>query len=147
MCVYVYIHTHFIIIYIYIYIYKLRVARYMYSYRTVTVRTSRFGTWGLTTNTGYSPPIQKGASAVMQCCLKTASWRTANAASYALETVTMCRFWTRLSQGLTKACALNCLGNGALCSCILPLSFDTNISEYFHVCDVTYLNAKLLFIM
>ncbi len=25
-----------------------------------------------------------------------------------------------------KACALNCLRNGALCSCNLPLSFGTN---------------------
>ncbi len=32
----------------------------MYSYRTVTVRTSRFGAWGLTTKTGNSRPIQKG---------------------------------------------------------------------------------------
>ncbi len=43
-------------------------ARYMYSYRTVT---SRFGAWGLMTNTGNSPPIQKGAPAVMQHCLIT----------------------------------------------------------------------------
>ncbi len=57
----------------------------MYSYRTVTVRTSRFGAWGLTTNTGNSPSIQKGAPAVMQCCLITASRRTANAMSCALE--------------------------------------------------------------
>ncbi len=62
-----------------IYIYILGVARYMYSYRTVTVRTSRFGAWCLTTNTGNSPPIQKGAPAAMQHCLITASRRTENA--------------------------------------------------------------------
>ncbi len=55
------------------------VARYMYSYQTITVQASRFGAWGLTTNTGNSPPIQKGAPAVMQRCLITASRRTANA--------------------------------------------------------------------
>ncbi len=58
----------------------------MYSYRTVTVWSSRFGAWDLTTNTGKSPPIQKGALAVMQCCLITTSRRTANAVSCALET-------------------------------------------------------------
>ncbi len=60
----------------------------MYSYRTVTVWSSRFGAWDLTTNTGKSPPIQKGALAVMQRCLITASTsrRTANAVSCALET-------------------------------------------------------------
>ncbi len=68
------------------YIYILGVARYMYSYRTVTVRASRFGAWGLTMSTGNSPPIQKGAPAVMQHCLITASRRTANAMSCALET-------------------------------------------------------------
>ncbi len=146
-------------IYIYIYIYQLGVARYMYSSRTVTVWTSRFGAWGLTTNTGNSPPIQKGAPAVIQCCLITASAsrRTANAVSWALEnkapwTVTMCCFWMRLSHGLTKeytlkAYALNCLQNGALRSCILPLSFgigtNPNIT-YFLVCNVTYMKAKLL---
>ncbi len=57
----------------------LGVARYMYSYRTVTVQASRFGAWGLTTNTGNSPPIQKGAPAAMQHCLITVSRRTANA--------------------------------------------------------------------
>ncbi len=51
----------------------------MYSYRTVTVQASQFGAWGLTTNTGNSPPIQKGAPAAMQRCLITASRRTANA--------------------------------------------------------------------
>ncbi len=66
-------------VYIYIYIYILGVARYMYSSRTVTVQASRFGAWGLTTNTGNSPTIQKGAPAAMQCCLITASRRTANA--------------------------------------------------------------------
>ncbi len=75
----------------------------MYSYRTVTVWTSRFSAWGLTTNTGTPPPppIQKGALAVMQRCLITASSssRTVNA----FETVTMCWFWMRLSHGLTKA--------------------------------------------
>ncbi len=40
--------------------YLVGVARYMYSYRTVTVQASRFGAWALTTNTGNSPPIQKG---------------------------------------------------------------------------------------
>ncbi len=65
-----YIHTH---------IYILGVARYMYSYRTVTVQASLFGAWDLTTNTGNSPPIQKGAPAAMQRCLITASRRTANA--------------------------------------------------------------------
>ncbi len=53
----------------------------MYSYRTVTVRTSRFGAWCLSTNTGNSPPIQKGAPAAMQRCLITASRRTANSNS------------------------------------------------------------------
>ncbi len=33
----------------------------MYSYRTVTVQASRFGAWGLTTNTGNSPQSRKGA--------------------------------------------------------------------------------------
>ncbi len=46
------------------YIYILGVARYMYSYRTVTVRTSRFGAWCLTTNTGNSPPIPQQCNAV-----------------------------------------------------------------------------------
>ncbi len=32
----------------------------------------------------------------------------------------------RLLHRLTKACALNCLRNGALCSCILLFSFGTN---------------------
>ncbi len=66
----------------------------------------------------------------------------------------MCWFCKRLSHRLTKeytlnACALNCLRNGALCSCVLPLSFGTNpnIPKHFHICDVMYLNAKLLFIM
>ncbi len=36
------------------------VARYIYSYRTVAARASQFGAWGLTTNTGNSPQIQKG---------------------------------------------------------------------------------------
>ncbi len=54
-------------------------ARYMYSSRTVTVQASRFGAWCLTTNTGNSPPIQKGAPAAMQCYLITTSRRTANA--------------------------------------------------------------------
>ncbi len=57
----------------------LGVARYMYSYRTVTVQASRFGARCLTTNTGNSPPIQKGVPAAMQRCLITASRRTANA--------------------------------------------------------------------
>ncbi len=48
-------------IYIYIYTYILGVARYMYSYRTVTVQASRFGAWGLTTNTGNSPQSRRGA--------------------------------------------------------------------------------------
>ncbi len=61
------------------------VARYMNSYGTVTARTSWFGAWGLTTNTGNSPPIQKGAPAVIQHCLITASRRTVNAVSCALE--------------------------------------------------------------
>ncbi len=56
----------------------LGVARYMYSSRTVTVQASRFGAWCPMTNTGNSPPIQKGAPAAMQRCLITAS-RTANA--------------------------------------------------------------------
>ncbi len=54
-------------------------ARYIYLYRTVLVRASRFGAWGLTTNSGNSPPIQKGALTVMQRCLITASRRTVNA--------------------------------------------------------------------
>ncbi len=57
--------------------YRVGVERYMYSYRTITVRTSRFGAWGLTTNTGNSPSIQKGAPAAMQHCLITTSRRTA----------------------------------------------------------------------
>ncbi len=61
-----------------IYTYILGVARFMYSYRTITVQASRFGAWCLTTNTGNSPPIQKGAPTAMQRCL-TASRRTANA--------------------------------------------------------------------
>ncbi len=48
-----------------IYIYILGVARYMYSHRIVTVQASRFGARGLTTNTGNSPPIQKGAPEAM----------------------------------------------------------------------------------
>ncbi len=60
-CSYIYIY-----IYIYIYLYLLGVARYMYSYRTVTVQASRFGAWGLTTNTGRSPPIQKGTPAILE---------------------------------------------------------------------------------
>ncbi len=61
----------------------------MYSYRTVTIRTSRFGALGLATNTGNSPLIQKGVPAVMQCYLITtsASRRTANAVSFALENI------------------------------------------------------------
>ncbi len=47
--------------YLNIYIYILGVARCTYSYRTVMVRIPRFRAWGLTTNTGNSPPIQKGA--------------------------------------------------------------------------------------
>ncbi len=62
----------------------LGVARYMYLYRTVTVRASRFGAWGLTTNTGNSPPIQKVAPTAMHRCLITGS-RTTNARSCALE--------------------------------------------------------------
>ncbi len=54
-------------------------ARYIYLYRTVSVRASRSGAWGLTTNSGNSPPIQKGALAVLQHCLITASRRTVNA--------------------------------------------------------------------
>ncbi len=46
VCVYIYIYIY---IYICMYVCILGVARYMYSYRTVTVRTSRFGAWGLTT--------------------------------------------------------------------------------------------------
>ncbi len=72
VCVSVHTHTH-------TYIYILGVARYMYSYRTVTVQASQFGAWCLTTNTGNSPPIQKGAPVAMQRCLITASRRTANA--------------------------------------------------------------------
>ncbi len=49
------------------------------SIRGGTVQASRFGAWCLTTNTGNSPPIQKGAPAAMQRCLITASRRTANA--------------------------------------------------------------------
>ncbi len=68
MCIYThthththpYIHTHIYCIYIYIYI--LGVARYMYSYRTITIRTSRFGAWGLTTNTVNSPPNPEGGA-------------------------------------------------------------------------------------
>ncbi len=56
----------------------LGVARYMYSYQTVTVQASRFGSWGLTTNTGNSPPIQKEVPAAMQRCLITSSRRTEN---------------------------------------------------------------------
>ncbi len=65
----------------------LGVAWYMHSYRTVTVRTSRFGAWGLTTNEQIQAihPIQKGAPAVMQRCLITASRRTENDRSCALE--------------------------------------------------------------
>ncbi len=59
--IYIYIYTT-----PYIYIYILGVARHMYSYRTNTVRTSRFGPWGLTMNKVNSPPILKGAPAVMQ---------------------------------------------------------------------------------
>ncbi len=36
-------------------VFYTNVYEYMYSYRTVMVRTSRFGAWGLTTNTGNSP--------------------------------------------------------------------------------------------
>ncbi len=92
------------------------VAWYMYSYWTVTVRTFRLSAWGLMTNTGNSPPIQKGAPAVMQHCLITASRRTANVVSCALKTkpTKQCWFWTHLSHGLTKACALNCLRNARI---------------------------------
>ncbi len=63
-------------------IYILGVARCMYSYRTVLVQASRFGAWGLTTNTGNSPPIHKGVPAAMQRCLITTSRRrTAKASS------------------------------------------------------------------
>ncbi len=88
----------------------------MYSYWTVTVRTFRLSAWGLMTNTGNSPPIQKGAPAVMQHCLITASRRTANVVSCALKTkpTKQCWFWTHLSHGLTKACALNCLRNARI---------------------------------
>ncbi len=61
----------------------------MYSYRTVTVQASRFGAWCLTTNTGNSPPIQKGAPAAMQRCLITTSRRTANANCDTEETTLM----------------------------------------------------------
>ncbi len=39
----------------------------------VTVRASRFGAWGLTTNTGNRPPIQKGTPTAMHRCLITGS--------------------------------------------------------------------------
>ncbi len=52
-----------------VYIYMCIYTRYMYSHWTVTVRTSWFGAWGLITRIGNSPPIQKGAPAVMQHCL------------------------------------------------------------------------------
>ncbi len=64
--VHIYIYCTY---YIYIYIYILGVARYMYSYRTVTVQASRFDAWGLTTNTGNSPPIQKGARWCLAHCI------------------------------------------------------------------------------
>ncbi len=60
-------------------------------------------------------PIQKGALAVMQRCLKTAS--------ASRRTVTMCWFWTRLSHGLTKASHTDWQ---ELCLCILHLSSGTN---------------------
>ncbi len=103
--------------------------RCMYSYQTVTVRTSRFGARGL--------PIQEGAPAVIQRCLITASTsrRTANAVSCTLETVTMCGFWKLLTQ-TDKIFVL-----------VYPTSLIRHKSKYFHVCDVTYQNAKLLFIM
>ncbi len=47
--------------------------------RTITVQASWFGAWCLTTNTGNSPPIQKGAPAATQHCLITSSRRTVNA--------------------------------------------------------------------
>ncbi len=77
----------YIYIYIYIYTYILGVARYMYSYRTITLRTSRLDAWGLMTNTGNLLPIQKGVPAIMQRCLITASAsrRTANPVSCPLE--------------------------------------------------------------
>ncbi len=62
----------------------------MYSYRTVTVQASRFGARGLTMNTGNSPPIQKGAPAVMQSCLITASRRTVNAVSIDMSMAVSC---------------------------------------------------------
>ncbi len=55
-------------------VYLLGLARYMYLYRTVAVRASRFGAWGLTMNSGNPD----GALAVMQRCLITTSRRTVN---------------------------------------------------------------------
>ncbi len=57
----VYIQTY-IYIYMYVCYIILGVARYMYSYQTATVWTSQFGAWGLTTNTGNSPPTRSNAT-------------------------------------------------------------------------------------
>ncbi len=66
-------------------------ARYINLYRIVTVRTSRFGARGLTRIQAIPPPIQKNPVCARSnaTLLITASRRTANAMSCALETVTI----------------------------------------------------------
>ncbi len=105
-------------------IHILGVARYMYAYQTITVRTSRFGAWGLTTNTGNSAPT------VMQHWLITASAsrRTANAVSCTLENNPHFWFWTRLSHGLTKDSHMDWQ---ELCARVSYLSHSAQI-QIFH---------------
>ncbi len=79
-----------------VYAWLVGVARYMYSYRTVTVRASRFGAWCLTKNTGNSPNPEGGA-AVMQRCLEPPAPAEEQRMPWVAHLKTMYWFWTRLS--------------------------------------------------
>ncbi len=115
-----------------VYLYILGVARYMYSYRTVMVRASLFGAWGFTTNTDNSPPIQKGAQQFDNTWMP---W-------VAHLKIKSPRHWPCADS--ERVSHMDWQRSILFISAHLT---NPNIPYYFHICDVTYLNAKLLFIM
>ncbi len=96
-------------------------------------------------------PNPEGSLAVMQCRLITASRRTVNASeSHELRSWKQSPLDSDHVLILNASLTLNCLQNGALCSCVLPLSFAAQIQIFHNIsifADITSLNAKLLFIM
>ncbi len=101
----------------------------MYSSRTVTVRTSRFGAWGLTMNTGNSPPIQKGAARSNATLFDNRQRQQKNSDCCEL------RAWKQSPLDSDHVLFLN--------ASLTWTDKGAYLKACFLVCDVTYLNAKL----